>query len=168
MLKGFVCVHKNITILLFRVRFGNTYFLKPTMGTRNGIRIRRMGNVLMNTTIPPPYTFSIWIICFPRFDPHYRFHLPLAITHILNVHSVGHKTVTFILLAAPPTNMVRAGDHAGFDGFRHPDLIHEPANLSGYFQQVTIIHTKTCSILGMDPDWISMGNLGEPFGIGRP
>ena len=77
------------------------------------------------------------------------------------------KRFPFILLSAPTTNMMRTGHYPWLDGFRHPNFVYEPADFCGDFEQVSIIHTETFCIFGMNPNGISMGNFCEPFCIGR-
>jgi len=100
-----------------------------------------MGDILMYASISPPDSVGVSVDCFPRLNTTNSRHLPFSISHVLDSHRIGHESVTFVLMAAPATYVMGAGNHARLNGFRDPNLIHKPADFSCDFKKITIPYT---------------------------
>ena len=126
-----------------------------------------MGDILVHTSIPPPYSIGIWVLGFPRRYSRNGPHLLLASSDVLYLHLIAQELVALILRTSPASNVMRAPDYARLDSLSDPDLVYEPTYFSLNLEQITFRDSEFVSIIGMNPDWIAMSNLDQPLSIGR-
>jgi len=55
-------VDLDITVLLVRGWPTQPYLLEPAVGTANRVRLHRVGDVLMDASVPPPDSVGIGVI----------------------------------------------------------------------------------------------------------
>ena len=95
----------------------------------------------------------IWVLLVVTFRLHF-----LSVQMLLGGMII---TITEIFSA----KVMRAGDHAGLHGFRHPDPIYEIPDLGRHADQGAGLDAHPFGILRMHPDRIPVGYFIEPFGI---
>src|SRR5439155_1388069 len=124
-----VRVDADVPVTVFRQGARDPDLLVPAMTAAHGIGLDGKRQVLMHAGLRPPDPARVGIGGVVRLDPAQLRQLPPT-SLLLDIHEGGREAARpFPFREAPPAEVMRARDDTRADPLRHPDPIHEMADL---------------------------------------
>ena len=130
------------------------------------IRLDWEAEVLIDPVFLPPNPTGILVVGLKGIRGPSNPQSPFSLIYLFDLHFRSTHLRTRNTLQAPASHMVRASQHAGTNGLRHPSAIDEVANGGLDANQLLVLNLMPSCILRVNPHRVSVRNLVEEFSVG--
>src|SRR5262245_27069391 len=163
-----VRVHEHVAVAIVGVWLRHGHLLVPAVLAADRVGLDREREVLVAARLFPPDTRGIGIIAAKRAWPVDLPHAPFTGLGLREIDERrGPALAAGVLAQAPPSEVVRARDHARPHRLRDPHPVDEVPDTGLDLEQVAGRDPHSRRVGGMYPQRIRVGDLVEPLGVAR-